>query len=280
MLQFMIMYKQEFKTGRWTNTIASPIDLNSQEMQERDVVFIHPGYQKPAPIHAKMMELLAGINGGQYFPIGVDTRRGYPGAHNPYFNEACSYDNRFILRRPTGLLQIIDALRIDSYYYIGHSRGVEIGLVATSAENQPATCKSMTLVNGLGTGPLGGLPQLCQANMRAWGNRREYMVNISGVTSGALESTAYFLTHIPRTIKEIRYMQRLDAWPYIDQATAKGMSINVFNAKNDPLIGFEGAQEQANKRPSINFTATEGSHSNIYGLPVIEQMVETVSNLN
>jgi pimeloyl-ACP methyl ester carboxylesterase len=292
-----LMHEFVQNTDRWSNRAISPLDFHSKVNMAKPIVIKHPGWGKSPEMHAKLLMELAEAG---FMPIGVDTRFGYSnrsealgyrlgsnvtnilgqswstGKENPFFKAATEEDNRYRLRRPTGLLSLCQTLNIESASLVGHSEGGRI-ISTVAAESSALHIPKLVLVNSAGAGDSShGLTRMFRSNTQT-----NYVMNGTvdlkeGVMS-ALESGRYAVTHARRFIREKEVIQQTDIWRALDQAALNGIDITVMHARDDQLIEYEDAAfHAASRRDYVNFTPTEGGHSNVYALPVRQLIVSSL----
>ena len=219
-------------------------------------------------------------------PIGVDTRFGYSnkpeqlrnltatsvtavirqsfyaGTENPYFAVKSANDNRYRLRRPTGLAALCEDLEVEQASLFGHSEGGRV-TATLAAESDVLHAPRLVVANAVGTGAVrhtlfGPLSNL--VNNEAFAGE----VDLPDAVVSAAGSTMYALTHARRWWRKRNVITDTNLWPLLDEATAKGTAVTVMHALGDMSIDYTSSAAEAAHHPNIAFIATEGSHSNVY----------------
>jgi pimeloyl-ACP methyl ester carboxylesterase len=290
------LYEVIIPTDRWHIRAVSPVDIrNKKVVSDYDLaVIVHPGWAKSPERHRLLLNELLAIG---VLPIGVDTRYGYSdrarthagnrrftrlfsqnyivGDSNPYFRIKTSADNRWLLRRPTTLLHLCNALGIGRRVYIGHSEGARIITLAALAAKH--TTAGVLLVNGVGTGDSSeGFKGMIRSNINGivtiWHNES----SVIDIVSSAIGSVFYTVTHLRRTWHEKKVIQATDIWGMLKVLTRSNIPVSVFHAKNDELITYSDSKAKARMNDHISFYATKGNHSNIFDSEVRRQIVQRV----
>ncbi len=284
-------------TDRWANRAISPLDFKSEVDQTKPAVVVHPGWGKRPEMLTKLLFALAERGA---MPIGVDTRFGYADrgqSHgynlgsrsvqlfkqsyqasnvNPFFKPQSTWENRYRLRRPTGLIALCLGLGFEDATLFGHSEG---GRVVTTvvAESDVLIVPRLVVANAVGTGDSSkGTRRMLRNN-----TQNNYVLDgtvdmTQGVLS-AIESAAYAATHPRRFHREYEVIKQANIWPMLDAVAKRGTDVSVLHAKNDPLIEFASSSEAAASLPAINFIPTEGTHSNVYTNTLTEQIADLLT---
>ncbi len=286
-----------FGTDRWANRAISPLDFKSRDDRQKPNVIVHPGWSKRPEMFANLLFALAekGV-----MPIGVDTRFGYAdrrqrngyhlgvratklasqsyqvSAENPFFEPQSAWENRYRLRRPTGLLALCLELGVEQARLFGHSEGGRITATVV-AESDVLIVPKLIVANAVGTGDSSrGTRRILRSN-----THNNYVVDGTvdlkqGLLSAA-ESAAYATTHPRRFLRETKVIQESDIWPLLDAAAVHGTAVTVMHARNDPLIEYASSAKAAESRPGINFIPTEGAHSNVYKPALTEEIADLLT---
>ena len=259
------------------NRAISPLRFDSEKDMAKDIVLLHAGWGKRPEMLRFILEALAER---EFMPIAVDTRFGYAnqqrrgssligqrykvGSENPFFHHASAWDNRYRLRRPTGVLAIAEALGIYQASLFGHSEGARI--MAEVALSGKLQVPKFVAVNGVGIGCVQPIGSQLRSNVSAnelfsgesFGLMRE-------AVPSAVKSGIYAASHLRRWWRERDVIMRENLWPKLDEiALANGTAVTVMHAMGDMALGYEFAALSAQNRPHINFIPTEGGHSNVY----------------
>jgi len=269
------LYERTLPTDRWPNRAVSPTPFDAS-IDDLPVVLVGPGWGKKPEA---LKELLFELDKQGFRAIGLDTRYGYAdqgldnnasvaermrvGTSNPYFEGLDCKQNRYLYRRPTGLLQACVELDIEPFAYVGHSDAVRTGLLATQADHLPLKPERMVLINGVGTGDASGIGGMAASNIQALLSRSESQVSLLDVLASFRDSALHFITHPRRTSQEARVIRSFDAWPIIAQLALSG-TVTVINSRQDRLISFDDAERRAQEHSEATFIAVDGSHSSIY----------------
>lgn len=289
----MIEQFDEFKmrTSRWSNRAITSLRFDSNDDMAKPIVILHPGWGKRPEMLRPIMRALA--ERGQ-MPIGLDTRFGYADTHasgkgildqayrvgtnNPYFPGATELQNRYELRRATGVLGLIIGIEerfdteIPSASLFGHSEGGRVMAHVATAPNSNIKIPKLVVANSVGTGKTQGVLGQLASNFN--GNelfQGDSFGLLTEAIPSALESTAYALTHIRRWLREKKIIETANIWDVLDEASiGDGVDVRVMHAVDDRVISFWPAQRSAEARPHIDFLATEGGHSNIYNPEIAE----------
>lgn len=289
------LYEVVVPTDRWSVKAVSPVDIRDGIDSSTQPVIIHPGWGKGPEGHTELMDELAKDG---FLPIAVDTRYGYAdrqdqvqngslslrrvltqpyrtGTTNPYFPIESRADNRWEYRRPTSLLYLCEQLGIKDRTYVGHSFG---GLIVTLATlGAPELTDQVIIVNGAGSGDSSkGLSRLRDTAIDRLKTVLSEGVGMAKAPYNGLDSITYSLTHLRRTLKEKEVIQSSDLWSLIDQVEPFAIPVSVFHAKKDRLISFKDSARAAEKRPWVDFQATEGDHSNVYGRAVRRLIAKSI----
>lgn len=277
-------------TDRWSARAVSPVNIRNGVDPARygKVVVLHPGWGKSPERHTDFLVQLA-ENG--FLPVGVDTRYGYGdrsksqrnkllqprvvSGSNPYFAVNGRAENRWLYRRPTVLLNVCEQLGIVERSYIGHSEGARVSALAASVTSD--VTDKLIIVNGAGTGDSSrGASRLARSNVNNARSLLADSVNLPTAAKSAVGSVFYSVTHPRRTWAEKQVIQANDTWSVVDQLEGTDVGVSVFHARDDELIAFSDSQERASARPWVEFTPTDGTHSNIYEKCVRDLIIQSL----
>jgi pimeloyl-ACP methyl ester carboxylesterase len=267
------LFEKVLSTDRWANRVVSPLPFDTAH-KGLPAVVVGPGWGKRPEIHAALLHELVAVG---FRAFGVDSRFGYTdrqelggrfcintGSTNPYYGDVGQRRNRYELRRPTALLDLCERLEIHRLTYVGHSEGARIGLTAALAPVGAPQFDTMVLVNGVGTGKMGGPLGMMRANYHAIQTHRTSEVRTVDALFSFNDSVFHFVTHPRRVVFEAQTMGNFDAWDSMRNVAARGAKVHALNSRNDDLIDFASVQAASQEHPEIDFIATEGTHSNIY----------------
>lgn len=282
------MHKYVQETDRWHNRAISPLSFTSKADAQKPTIMVHPGWGKrPEILKYLLFELAeAGTR-----PIGVDTRFGYSdkfnhsgytfnsktggrtttqkyrvGTENPFFDVSSADDNKYRLRRPTGLVALMLELDIDEASMFGHSEGGRVVSTVAAESKIPLSVPKLVVANSVGVGETQGIEGQLKSNTS---NNElfdsENLKTLSEAVPSALLSTIYAATHPRRWWREKAVIESADIWENLQICSVQnGTEVTVIHAIADHVIDYASSAAKAEQYPNIAFVSTEGSHSNVY----------------
>lgn len=270
--------KFSIDTSRWSNKAITPLNFKSHADMSKEIVLLHPGWGKNPKILRRIMNALVVR---EKMPITLDTRFGYANSQatgtgllgqkylvtseNPYYKHATAWDNRYRLRRPTGVLALAEALGIESASLFGHSEGGRI-MATVAVADKRIHIPRLVIANAVGTGNTQGASGQIKSNFdnNELFNGDNFNLFTEAIPS-SMGSASYASLRLRRWSREKLVIENEDIWPTLDEvALIHGIGTTVLHAREDRVISFTDAESRASTRPHLTFIATEGGHSNVY----------------
>jgi pimeloyl-ACP methyl ester carboxylesterase len=285
-------------TNRWCNYAYSPLDFNSRSDRAKPTVALHPGWAVSPKMHAPLLDELADAG---FFPVALNTKYGYAnqpesrgyylganigrlftqsyrvGAENIHFPAADSRgENRYRLRRPTGVVSILQSLGIDIASLVGFSDGGRI-MTTVAAESASILVPHLLVVNAAGTGTSeGGLERMARS-ARQTARDGSHLTSLTARMRKTAESVTYTTLHGRRFNEERRVIQSTDLWPALGAVSTTSTEVTVLHAREDQLVDYASSAKVARDYPGVDFVPTDGGHGNFYSPNIRAQIVSLLS---